>query len=311
MKLLDFLVMIKKRKIVFLGVMLAVFVGMAVFTVFFNKVSYDISATIKLDGNEMLITGTETMINDKYLNSIEAQLRGLDDQAAMEYVENRKHFYDDTSMVNYQEVMLKLNSVEYANAIVNSYSFKLHLVEQGVIQKPQQINIVAQTESLSIRITAQNSAQTQEIYDAVLTEIPRYVAIILSGKIEQVSLGLTQMVDHDKAEIEQLLIEYAQVRSEPEFTEIENISKGVELLNRISRLSHDVEINNSVAHQFERLLTNDISPEVIVEKVNLDGLKITETLVTYIIVEFIASILIGLLVVFLCECSYQAKKIVK
>ncbi|MEG0691939.1 MAG: hypothetical protein RR444_02530 [Oscillospiraceae bacterium] len=309
MKLFDFMLLVKKRKKLVFSVISISFVAMLLFTVFLNKVDYEISATVKFDGNVLLITNNAPAINDKNFNRIDLKLNELDDKSALEYVQNNKNLFDDVNMVDYQQVVLKLNSNEFMNSAVNSYSFKSYLVDNHIITGFEQINIVEQTESLSIRVIADSEKKTKEIYDAVLTAMPNYVAKIMEKKIETANVAIKASIDTDQAEADRLVNEYAQLKKTTGFTDIVNLNKGIEILNKLSSLSHNINANGDVVDKFERLLSNEIAPDLVIKSADFSGLKLTKTLVTYVIIEIIASILIAFLAVFITECYSKAKMI--
>lgn len=311
MKLIDFIMMVKKRKKLFLFSIVISFVAMLIFTVFLNNVDYQISATIKLDGNVLLTSSTMENKSDKIYNQVELKLKELDDQSAVEYIQNNKNFYDDSKIIDYSQVVTDINSSEFMYAQINSYSFKQYLIEKDIISNFKQINIVEQTESLNIRVTADSTQKTEKTFNKVLEAIPMYVQKVINEKVEVANKSIKSSIKNDEKQIDELINKYDDLKKNTEFANIKDLNNGVEILNSLSRVSYNINENNSISSKFDRLLSSDIKPYLILKRADLTGLKLSKTLLSYIIIEVISSILVGFLVAFIAECHSRVKMLSK
>ncbi|MFZ2538108.1 MAG: hypothetical protein WAX04_04330 [Oscillospiraceae bacterium] len=304
------LLMKKRKKLVFSVVSIS-FIAMLLFTIFFNHVDYEISSTFKLEGNILLTTSGIITTNEKNFNTIDLKLNQLDDKSAMEYVQNNKNFFDEVNMVDYQQVIFNLNSKEFTNSEINSYSFKLYLADRNIITGFEQVNIVEQNEALTIRVTSDTAKKTKEIYDNIIACMPTYIEDRIKQKVATANTALKNSITSDQNQADRLINQYAALKKNTGLADIVNLNKGIGILNSLSSLSHDINVNSSVANKFERLLSNEIAPELVIKNADFSGLKLTKTLISYTIIEIIASILIGFLAVFIAECYTKSKKIIK
>ncbi len=309
MKLFDFISLMKKRKKLVFSIIFISFVAMLLFTMFFNNVDYEISSTFKLDANILLTTNATASTNEKSINRIELKLNELDDKSAIEYVQNNKSLVDQSNMLDYQQVIFKLNSKEYMNSEITSHLFKSNLVDQKIITGFEQINIVEQSETLTLRVTADTAKKTTETYDNIIAYMPRYIEERIKHKVGVANDAIKTSITSDQANADGLINEYAALKKSTGFIDIINLNKGIEMLNSLSGLSNNINANSNVANRFERLLSSEIPPELVIKSVDFSGLKLTKVLIPYIIIEIIASVLIGFLAVFVIESYTQSKKI--
>lgn len=298
MKLSDFMTFIKNRIKLFLWAAAVAFVLMLCFTLFLNGISYEVTATLKIDSSILLSPGTQNMEGEKTFNRITLNTDKLDDKAAMEYVQSNKDFFNSAPMIDYNEVVTKVSERSFLNKTLNSVSFKRYLKDNSIMSHDVFITVAEQTDTLSVRVHGKSKTAVKNAYDDIIKVIPSYISDAVSAKLSETKKAVDSAVAADQAQADDVINEYMSLKFDTNFAKTSDYNKSLELLNKLSALSYSTNQNSALSNRLNNLLSNDISPDVVVKSEDTSGLKLTTTLVPYVIIEVIAALLLALLVVF-------------
>lgn len=305
MRLSDFVELIRRRKKLLLISAGIAFLCMLLFTLLLNNISYEITATIRLDSSILLSSGTATQ-GEKTYNRVVLPMDKLDDRAAMEYVQQNKDFFSEPGMVDYNELIITLSDKSFINKNLNSVDFRVFLRESGIADAMDSVSMVEQTDSLSVRVHGEDKDRVLKNYNSLLEIMPAYVDDAVHEKLAETVSALEAAIDTDRAQADETIAQYAALKAKTGFDNAVDYNEGLELLNRLSALSHNVNQNAALANRLQTLSTNSLSPDMAIKNEDLSGLRLKNLLLPYLIIEFVAAVLLGLAIIFLTELVKSA-----
>lgn len=309
MKLTDFLIIAQSKKKLLIITSVVTAALLLVPTVFMSINSRSITAGLKLESSMMLSAPETPTIDSGYSLSVAPVIPSdkLDDKAAVDYLQNSKSQWKSSGLIDYSALTQKVSDKAFINSVISSSEFKSYLKTEGVIQNNGQLSIVEQSDTLSIKLSGDDSDTIMSSYEKLLELIPPYVDSAIKQRLTTASNGLQSAVSSDTVRIDGLIAEYTALKTETTFADMVSYNKGLTILNSVSVLSGNVSANSDTLQKLSAIQQNDLSPDIQVKSFSDSGLSPIKSLIPYLIIELLAALLIGCLAVFLSALFAKAK----
>lgn len=309
MKLTDFFFIASSKKKLLIITTIITALVLIVPTILLLLASRSLSASLRIQSSILLLTPSTTTTDSGYSLSVSPILPAdrLDDKAAVDYLQNNKAYWKNSGITDYASLAQKVSDQAFINSIVNSSDFKNHLKNDPAFQNHISISIVEQNDSISVKLSGRDADDVLASYNKMRELLPAYLNTAIKNTLTTATEGLTAIVSNDSLRVDQLLGEYSALKAETGFTDIVSYNKATAILNSVSAISGNISANTDTLQKLTSVLNNNLSPTVLVKSYSDQGLSPTKSMVPYLIIELIAALLIGCLVVFLSAFSAKVK----